>query len=106
MGAYDKISDHEMCDKCNRPEQSCICTAKETIDRPMTSSYIKTSVECCWPNPQDPNDIEWMLRFGKVDKSHLLVAASYINAYRSLFDLTQKELIQTVSAIKKKLRKE
>ena len=62
--------------------------------------YIKPTSDTIWPNPTDPSDLEWTLRYGMPTQEDLYLAASYIAAYRTLFDKTQKDLIKTVSKIK------
>lgn len=39
-----------------------------------------------WPNPLDPNDVQWRLRYaqGSVTKADMMFAASVLSAYRSL----------------------
>lgn len=69
-------------------------------------SYIKPDEETVWPNPKDPCEIEWKLRYGNPTKSELLIAASYISAYKSFFEKTQKDTNLYITNIKKKIRDE
>lgn len=39
-----------------------------------------------WPNPSDPRDVEWSLRYGNPSRHQMLVAASFIAAYRQLVE--------------------
>ena len=71
------------------------------MEEERISSYVKPSADTLWPNPCDPNDIEWVLRYGNPTESEKCVAASYINAYKALFSKTQKNAVKTMSAIKK-----
>lgn len=55
-----------------------------------------------WPNPEDPLQVEWTLRYGNPTKHHLNVAASYIAAYKQLMFDTQRVRNRKVSAIRAK----
>jgi len=60
-----------------------------------------------WPNPADPKEVEWRLRYGKPDRGDLLVAASFIAAYRHLvLDLPQRTRNQRVSELRAALKGE
>jgi hypothetical protein len=39
-----------------------------------------------WPNPADPLGVEYRLRYGTPSRSDLMVAASFVAAYRQLVD--------------------
>jgi arylsulfatase A-like enzyme len=56
----------------------------------------------CWPNPLDPNEIEWKLRYGEPTKAELLQAASFVSAYKQLMHLTQKDVLYSIKKIKEK----
>jgi hypothetical protein len=43
----------------------------------------------CWPNPLDPLEVEHRIRTGIPNKSDLLVAASFMAAYRDLLALSK-----------------
>ncbi len=47
-----------------------------------------------WPNPDDPNEVEWKLRYkdfsGNLSRGEECTAASFISAYRCLVNLPQK----------------
>lgn len=53
-----------------------------------------------WPNPTDPNEVQWRLRYGQPNKEDLLVAASFMHAYAHLIELPQRARNQRVSEIK------
>lgn len=53
-----------------------------------------------WPNPYDPNAVQWRLRYGEPTRSDLLVAASYVAAYRQLIDLPIRVRNRRVAAIR------
>lgn len=53
-----------------------------------------------WPNPTDPADVQWRLRYGQPSKADLLVAASFMHAYAHLIDLPQRERNQRVNQIR------
>ncbi len=40
-----------------------------------------------WPDPRDPMEIQWKLRYGNPTKSDLLNAAQFLDAYGHLFYL-------------------
>lgn len=65
----------------------------------MTSSYLLFD-EMAWPNPNDPNGIEWQLRYGDA-RSVRLVAAGYVSAYKQLIELPQRTRNERCSQIKK-----
>lgn len=50
----------------------------------MTSSYIRRDDGTVWPNPDDPAEVQWRLRYGTPSKEDLLWAASAASAYREL----------------------
>lgn len=62
-------------------------------------SYINFD-EMCWPNPLDPNDIEWKLRHGESTKAELLQAAAFLGAYKQLMHDTQKNVLYKIKKIK------
>lgn len=37
-----------------------------------------------WPDPADPREVEWTLRYGTPTREQVLVAASFIAAYKQL----------------------
>lgn len=47
------------------------------------SAYLHIG-EMTWPDPNDPTAVEWRLRYGESTRTDLLVAASFIGAYRQL----------------------
>lgn len=58
-----------------------------------------------WPNPADPGEVEWKLRhlgmFGQQpSSSDLVMAASFMSAYRALIALPQKARNQRIEQIK------
>lgn len=46
-------------------------------------SYIQIK-DTVWPDPNDPDEVEWRLRHGTPTRSDLLIAASFMHAYRTL----------------------
>lgn len=64
-------------------------------------SYIVFDDEgCTWPNPLDPSEIEWKLRYGTPTRAELLQAASFLSAYKHLFTTTQKDAMYRIKRIK------
>ena len=59
-----------------------------------------------WPDPSDPNEVEWRLRHGRYifnaepREGDVLTAASYMNAYRALIDMPQKTRNARIEQIK------
>jgi hypothetical protein len=43
-----------------------------------------------WPNPADPLEVEWSLRYGAPSREQMLVAASVVAAYRQLVEDPQR----------------
>ena len=39
-----------------------------------------------WPDPADPLEVEWKLRYGTPDRADLLWAAGVISAYKHLME--------------------
>lgn len=54
-----------------------------------------------WPRPEDPQDVEWQLRYGAPTRADLLIAASYIRAYRALCSMPQRARNGRISALKR-----
>ena len=48
----------------------------------MSDTYIKRDNGTVWPNPADPLEVEWKLRYGRLTREEQLVAASFIAAYK------------------------
>lgn len=44
-----------------------------------------------WPNPSDPNGVQWRLRYGTPTRADQLVAASFMHAYAHLIDMPRRE---------------
>jgi hypothetical protein len=53
-----------------------------------------------WPNPADPGEVEWRLRYGTPTREDLLWAASTIAAYRHLVDMPQRMRNRRVGQIR------
>lgn len=55
-----------------------------------------------WPDPRDPDDLEWRLRWGSNPTGYdCHEAAAYIQAYRALIDLPQKVRNARIEQIKR-----
>lgn len=60
-----------------------------------------------WPDPRDPLEVEWRLRHkrttfgGEVATSDLMVAATYMDAYRALIALPQRRRNQVIEQMKR-----
>ena len=55
-----------------------------------------------WPNPADPNEVQWRLRYGPQPPSRedVLAAASFMHAYAHLINLPQRERNERVLQIR------
>lgn len=53
-----------------------------------------------WPNPNDPTEVQWRLRYGTPSKSDLLIAASFMHAYAYLLSMSQKDRNHRVATIR------
>jgi hypothetical protein len=54
-----------------------------------------------WPHPDDPESVEWALRYGGTPTiSDRLTAASYIGAYRALVDMTQRDRNHRIATLR------
>jgi hypothetical protein len=65
-----------------------------------TNAYVALPGDMTWPHPGDLAEVEWTLRYGAPDRSHGLIAASYIAAYRELVWMTQQQRNERVSALR------
>lgn len=43
-----------------------------------------------WPNPSDPHEIGWKLRYGTLSRPEMMTAAAVIDAYQSLVSMPQR----------------
>lgn len=68
-------------------------------DAGRPSSFVRFD-GMTWPNPTDPNDVQWRLRYGQPSKADLLVAASFMHAYAHLIDLPERERNRLVTAVR------
>lgn len=56
----------------------------QTTDRPQPRPTYLNFDGMTWPDPDDPLEIEWTLRYGTPTRAQLLAAASMIAAYKQL----------------------
>lgn len=58
-----------------------------------------------WPNPRDPSEVEWALRYGgELTRSQRLVAASFIAAYKQLVGDMPKVRNEKIDGLHRALR--
>lgn len=88
-GAYDP-SDGEVVDE--------LANLRRTADG-MSRVYLHFG-GMAWPNPADPNDIEWTLRYGEPTREQLMVAASMVAAYKQLVADPQRTRNDKVGGIR------
>jgi hypothetical protein len=50
----------------------------------MSNNYLRLSDGTTWPDPHDPSNVEWELRYGEPTREQMLFAASVISAYSYL----------------------
>ena len=50
------------------------------------TGWIKPTEDTTWPDPADPLDVEWTLRYGTPERADLLWAAAVISAYKHLME--------------------
>lgn len=81
-----------------RPEQGA--GAERLTEGGLTNSSYLRFDGMTWPNPVDPNGVQWRLRYGTPSKSDLLVAASFMHAYSHLIELPRREREQRISALR------
>jgi len=60
-----------------------------------------------WPDPRDPEDLEWRLRRLSDPNAHdCREAAAYIEAYRALIGLPQKARNNRIEQMKQQMKRE
>lgn len=47
-------------------------------------TYLRLGDGTLWPNPLDPKDVQWSLRYASPSREELLLAADMLSAYRHL----------------------
>lgn len=57
-----------------------------------------------WPNPQDPDDVQWRLRYGEPTRADLLAAASVMAAYAHLVSMPRRERESRIAGIRRACR--
>jgi hypothetical protein len=55
----------------------------------------------CWPNPDDPNETQWRLRYGTPTRADLLFAADVMCAYGQLVEDPQRRRNEKVAGIRR-----
>ncbi len=60
-----------------------------------------------WPNPEAIDDVEWTLRYGTLNAVEVdrYLVASYVAAYKALFNLPQKTRNKRIEQIKREAKK-
>jgi hypothetical protein len=54
-----------------------------------------------WPNPDDPGEVQWRLRYSTPTRSDLLFAASVLAAYSQLVEDSQRVRNEKVAGIRR-----
>lgn len=68
------------------------------------ADHIDPTDFMAWPNPLDPDEVEWKLRYSTPTKSELMHASSVLAAYRALIFLPSRTREKRISAIRKALK--
>lgn len=67
--------------------------------------YLRLPDGSGWPDPTDPNEVEWRIRNLPSERADAaLTAASYMTAYREIINLTCREREAVVRKIKAALK--
>ena len=73
-------------------------------DRPAIIPSRAASFLCfdgmVWPNPNDPNEVQWRLRYGKPTREDILFAASVMSAYSQLVADPQRRRNEKVRGLR------
>ena len=64
------------------------------------SSFLRLPEGTTWPDPSDPREVGWRLRYGQASREDLIWATSVISAYRQLISVTGKRRSEVVRQIK------
>lgn len=67
------------------------------------TSYLRLPEKSTWPNPNDPREVQWRLRYGTPSREDLLFAASTMAAYSYLLGIPQRRRCSVVAQIRKAL---
>lgn len=54
-----------------------------------------------WPNPADPHEVQYALRYGTPTREQLLLAATFIGAYQQLVEDPRRVRDQKVAGIRR-----
>lgn len=73
--------------------------AQQHADRPAYLHFDGMA----WPNPIDPLDVEWTLRYGAPSREQLRVAASMIAAYKQLVEDPKRRRDAKIAGLRRAL---
>jgi hypothetical protein len=65
--------------------------------------YLRLPDGSAWPDPEDPNEVQWRLRYAP-DRGAELTAAFYMQAYRDFFATTGQRRELVVKMIREALK--
>lgn len=57
-----------------------------------------------WPDPRDPDDVQWRLRYGELTKADRMWCASVLGAYRQLVDDPQRIRNAKIAGLRKAMK--
>ena len=69
------------------------------IAEPRVNPYLRFD-GMTWPNPSDPNESQWRIRYGQPSREDLMFAASVMHAYAHLISLPQRERNERIRQIR------
>lgn len=70
----------------------------------MTAAIYLNFDEMTWPNPEDPADVEWALRYGTPTPAQLNIAGSVIAAYKQLIEDTTRRRNEKITGIRNAMK--
>lgn len=85
----------------NRDIIAGMSTDRESLDAPPTFLHFDGMA---WPNPLDPNEVQWRLRYGEPTLMDRMFAASVMNAYHQLVTDPQRIRNAKVRGIRETMR--
>lgn len=68
---------------------------------PTNESYVRLDDGTVWPNPADPTEVQWRIRYGTPTRSDLLIAAAHMHAYQELVMQTDKRRTDVVRGLRR-----
>ena len=87
------------------PETLALGACSVAVDPGVNGgSWLRLPDGTTWPNPADPNEVEWRLRYGNPTREDILAAASVMNAYGHLVFAPERRRREVVRMIRRVIR--